>query len=631
MNKLVYKTSKKYKCPYCDIKAIRGELVDHVDKAHSDLIPENYTSARVVYDFINGKNYGTCMICKKKVFNWNDKINKYYNLCDDPKCRTKVREIALERHMKVYNKPTLLNDPQQQEKMLANRKISGTYTFTDGGKVTYTGKYEKNALEFMDKVLEIPSKDIQAPGPVLEYEFEGQTHKWITDIYYIPANLLIEVKDGGSNPNNRSMQSYRDKQIAKEEMITNLGKFNYIRLTDNNFVQLLNIFTDMKNEALTNENPKATIHINESSRIILIREEKSELDNSFKPKEKIKLSSFKKIRITEEIINRYKKEYPLLKHVRCKDTKEYVCDGYMWMDNDKLVCVVGSCQYTDDNTKWIVSLEITSEYKGHGLSKQILDFAVNTMKCNYLSVNKNNKIAKYIYDKYGFKVYYEDKTMYYMCYKCNNINEEVGGLPPHRPPEAYIIPYGMNNVFSGFAYTDTEMDSIMTTDSELNMIPMIEDVFNSTYEVGPTLIYKESDVSDKIKAIHNAISNGDKATGFVYFVEMILGKKIYKYQEIFLTEYFKYYDKEREKKICKLIENGVISAYENGFNDNNVIKTVNNVMICQSPKGYYAVTPNNFYMASEYFTDMESLLSSDIIKLMNDVYMQNSGGAIHDQ
>lgn len=128
----------------------------------------------------------------------------------------------------------------------------------------------------------------------------------------------------------------------------------------------------------------------------------------------IKLSSLKKIRITESIINKYKKEYPVLRHVRCKDTNEYICDGYMWFKDNNLACYVGSCQYTDDHTKWIVSLEILPEYRGYGLSNQILDFCVKSMNCKYLSVNKNNQLAKKIYDKYGFKVYHEDKTMYYM-------------------------------------------------------------------------------------------------------------------------------------------------------------------------------------------------------------------------
>lgn len=160
---------------------------------------------------------------------------------------------------------------------------------------------------------------------------------------------------------------------------------------------------------------------------------KSEIDKDFIPKEKIKLSSLKKIEITEDIINKYKKEYSVLRHVRCKDTKEYICDGYMWMTRDnKLVCYVGSCEYTDDHTKWIVSLEILPEFKGHGLSKQILDFATKNMNCKYLSVNKDNKLAKAIYDKYGFKVYTTDDNMYYMTIDPKaKINESfaICGLP----------------------------------------------------------------------------------------------------------------------------------------------------------------------------------------------------------
>ena len=155
-----------------------------------------------------------------------------------------------------------------------------------------------------------------------------------------------------------------------------------------------------------------------------IRESVSSLDSSYKPKGKKNLSAFKRIHITETIIDKYKKEYPLLKHVRCKDTKEYVCDGYIWFDNNELVAMVGSCEYIDDKTKWVVSLEITRNYRGYGLSKQILDYAVKTMHCKYLSVNKNNEVAKKVYEDYGFKVYTESDSMYYMTID-KNINKST--------------------------------------------------------------------------------------------------------------------------------------------------------------------------------------------------------------
>lgn len=164
----------------------------------------------------------------------------------------------------------------------------------------------------------------------------------------------------------------------------------------------------------------------------------STVSKDHKQKGHIKLSSLKKVRITEYLIDKYKKEYPILRHVRCKDTDEYVCDGYMWFKDDNLVCYVGSCQYTDDNTKWIVSLEILPEYRGYGLSNQILDFCVKSMKCRYLSVGKTNKLAKKIYDKYGFKVYYEDKTMYYMTLDNISKNESYTLNEMYTPQETGI-------------------------------------------------------------------------------------------------------------------------------------------------------------------------------------------------
>lgn len=466
-----YKTSRKYKCPYCDFRAQRGDLVDHVEKDHQELLPEGYTAARAVYDFINGKNYGICMICKQKVFTWNDKINRYYNLCDKPECRKTVREIALKNHIKVHNKPTLLNDPEQQQKMLANRKISGSYTFTDGGKVTYTGKYEKNALEFMDKVLEIPSRDIQAPGPTLEYDYNGTKHFWITDIYYIPANLLIEIKDGGSNPNNRSMEDYRNKQLAKEEMITNMGTFNYIRLTNNDFLQLLNIFAEMKIEALTWENPKATIHI----------------------------------------------------------------------------------------------------------------------------------------------------------------NEEVGGLPKHGPPEAYIIPYGTNRVFDGFAYGDSEDNDIFIPHNEMT-VSMSTEIFNKAYSSGPKLYYTGSDIEDKIKLIREYTKRKfPKPSHPGIYAEMLIGKEILTYQDVFCHECFKYYDENREAIVHQLMENAIATGADNyQFRDTNVIEVIGNVMICTSPKGYYAVTPDDFYLSTTYYDTLDELkgVDNEAIKMMNDLYAANHLGKV---
>lgn len=458
MAKKVYKTTRKYKCPFCEFKAIRSKLIDHVQRVHEELIPEGYTASRCIYDYINGKNYGICMICKKKVYTWNDKIDRYNNLCDDPKCREEIRRIALERHLRVYNKPTLLNDPEHQEKMLANRKISGTYIFSDGGKVTYTGKYEKKTLEFMDQVLNIPSTDIQSPGPILEYIHNGEKHHWITDIFYIPGNLVIEVKDGGSNPNNRPMKDYREKQIDKETMITELGKFNYLRLTNNDFSQLLAIFADMKYEALENINPSVRIHI----------------------------------------------------------------------------------------------------------------------------------------------------------------NEEVGGLPPQHPPEAYIIPYGMNNVFDGIAYGDSVLDKIIIKDEDDNMSMIDENEFNSKYTTGNKVYYTGEDIKEKISEVYELLKSENKIDSMLTFMEVLVGRPLYTYEEIFFSECFKHRDLNRENLLNHCIDNAIICREDFQKND-NIVDNINNIDIHVSNEGYYATISKSFNYMSDYYQSLNSLLESNIIDTLSNI------------
>ena len=41
------------------------------------------------------------------------------------------------------------------------------------------------------------------------------------------------------------MRASREKTIAKEKIITDRGEYNYLRLTNNNFSQLIEIFMDI--------------------------------------------------------------------------------------------------------------------------------------------------------------------------------------------------------------------------------------------------------------------------------------------------------------------------------------------------------------------------------------------------
>ena len=471
---------KKYKCPYCDKRFVRAKLHIHIQNEHEDLIPEGYTALRVAFNTINHKTEGHCIMCGA-VTDWNEDKGRYERLCNNPKCHEAYKKMVAERTKKKYGTERLQTDPEYaeyvQRKALAGRKMHGEYKFADGGVIEYFGSYEKKFLQFMDQVMHCKSEDILAPAPSIKYMYNGEQHLYIPDFYYIPYNLIIEIKDGGSNPNNHPHRTGEDelKLRCKEEAIKQLNEFSYVRVVNNDFGQVLSIMAVLKyNMAHRYKDP--VVKVNEST----LLEIASTVDKNFKPKEKINLSSLKRVHITEAVIEKYKKQYPDLRHVRCKDTDTYKCDGYIWFDNDNLVAQVGSCEYLDDGTKWIVSLDIMKDYKGHGLSKQILDFATKTMKCKYLSVDKNNKLAKMIYDQYGFKVYYEDDDLYYMTLEANPVKVEsmsgaIGSAIPLTPnpipyecdkDNYYIIQHMQNNVFNYSITKDPVQYTMYSVDPE---------------------------------------------------------------------------------------------------------------------------------------------------------------------
>ena len=263
------KYKKKYKCPYCEVRLERPKLVQHVQNKHADLIPEGYTALRVVFNYINKKECGHCIICGKET-PWNEEKGRYERLCNSDECRKAYEKMTRERTKKKYGTDNMQGDPRYaaeiQKKALANRRISGEYQFSDGGKVMYVGSYEKKFLEFMDIVMKINSEDIISPGPVMEYMLNGKKHLYLPDFYYIPYNLLIEIKDGqdNRNENQEMMKDNIPKQKAKEKAVIDSGKFNYVKITNNDFSQLISIFAAIKYQ-LIDDCYDPVIQINESS------------------------------------------------------------------------------------------------------------------------------------------------------------------------------------------------------------------------------------------------------------------------------------------------------------------------------------------------------------------------------
>jgi len=243
-----------FECKLCEdnherFKTIEG-LYSHLERKHHDEIPPDWSVEQFAYYLKTGKKHGTCVICKGKT-KFNPKTGKYYRLCENPKCKEKNREIFEKRMIGKYGKVSLLDDPEQQKKMLANRSISGEYTWSDGTKKTYTGSYEYDFLRFLDVLMDYPSRDVITPSPhTYYYEYEGKKHFYIPDVYIESLNLEIEIKDGGDNPNTHHKIQDVDKikERLKDQVLLSQTSVSYIKITNKSYDTFMKYLMELKDQ-----------------------------------------------------------------------------------------------------------------------------------------------------------------------------------------------------------------------------------------------------------------------------------------------------------------------------------------------------------------------------------------------
>lgn len=274
------------KCPVCGkTKPHKQDIIDHIEKEHSDSIPENMSTAQYIYSLNHGRDYGLCRVCGNKT-DWNEKTGKPRQLCNNPACREKRRKIAQRNMIRVYGKDTLLNDPVHQEKMLANRKISGVYKWSDNKhEFIYTGSYEKFALEWLDTVMDYDPDGIVMPGPIVYYEYNGAKKPWITDMYLPDLNLVIEFKDGSFDRNtHEGFSENRKKEAAKDNYMKKQSQYNYTKITNKNMMSLIKVINMIRLDNIFSEErqkpsePVVVIHESTAYDNPLLKMKNSEID-----------------------------------------------------------------------------------------------------------------------------------------------------------------------------------------------------------------------------------------------------------------------------------------------------------------------------------------------------------------
>ncbi len=204
----------------------------------------------------------------------------------------------------------------------------------------------------------------------------------------------------------------------------------------------------------------------------------NKLNNNFIKKDKKSLSDFNKIVINEDCYEKYEK---WLKHVRINSNT----NGYMYRDKQNLVAIVNV--ENKGNEIWINALEVSDDYKGFGLGKELLNIAVKKLKATHLSVNKNNDLAISMYYTYGFKKIDETDKMIFMSIK-KSINESTKNSSISSNREILLKVIELNKRLSsydyGYRYNGKNIPVRNDSDDKFDNYTTLDPIEFNKYKIG---------------------------------------------------------------------------------------------------------------------------------------------------
>jgi hypothetical protein len=243
-----------HKCPFCKKNyIIEDALHNHMEKEHNEEL-HGLHPMQIVFNWRNKhaltKENGKCVMTGKPT-KFNIVTGRYERFADE-KASEQYREMFKKRMIQKYGKIHLLDDAEQQKKMLANRSISGEYKWENGSVTPFIASYERKFLEYLEVHLDWENPDdIMAPAPMtFPYtDAEGNQKFHIPDFYITSLNLIVNVK---ASDNKHYRLRDIDNERAQDEAIKK-SNFNYLKLYDNKFNKFSEILNMIKNQQPNNK------------------------------------------------------------------------------------------------------------------------------------------------------------------------------------------------------------------------------------------------------------------------------------------------------------------------------------------------------------------------------------------
>lgn len=266
-------TAKKLieqKCPICK-KVFRSKeyLVYHIESNHRESIPKTWSASRYENYLRTGNEQGMCVMCKKPT-TWNESTWKYNRFCDNKRCRDKYVQYVDNNMIRAYGKVHLLNDAEMQRKMIYNKHTSGVYMFSTDDKKEYpyhwASKMELKFAKMLDVFLNFSAKYILSPSPhTYQYLYKGEYHNYIPDVYIIPYNLEVEIKEPLNNQNmHPKIQSVdKVKERLKDDLMKSISDINYIKINGEDYSEFFELLSVLKNKDTCFPNAKLTTRLDD--------------------------------------------------------------------------------------------------------------------------------------------------------------------------------------------------------------------------------------------------------------------------------------------------------------------------------------------------------------------------------